>query len=602
MSERPGPDESNPTPAAVAGEADENSPSRVEHPISSRPVQPPLKTHRVIKLGQSSPPSAPSHAPPSPWPPAVSPESTRVPAAALTAGVDEQTPEAAPVSVHPVTAQSPISSTPPAASSARMSPTSSPVLSISYDGVTLDEFGEELADDELRELSPESTRVISSRPPPRELPTRASLVPSANPVHSLITPIPPSVEAIRPLPSLTPPPLTRSSMPPDRVKDPAIPPAPLVPTYAAAPQTSLAQPIPALVDLAPAEPALAAADLGQLATAPVELPISVSQAPRRMPVPPSRVQVDAAVEEQADDLDEADVPSIEPSSEQDADVRDAAAQDFEVPPAERKPPPPKRSSKPVLPQAQKARSKPWWETLFGDDFQRAYRPMTYPQLARETDFIIQSLALPRGSVLLDLGCGQGELCVELTRRGYSVVGYDLSVYQLAMAGDNAQMAGQKINFLQGDMREMAFDNMFDGILCWDTSFGYFEEDKNIEVLKRMRAALKPGGHLLLDILNRDFVGQQAPYNHWFEGDGCVCMDDMTMDWITNRLKVKRSIILDDSRSKELQYSIRVYSLSEIGRMLHEAGFRVAAVSGDIATRGAFFGPVSRRIIIEATKP
>jgi SAM-dependent methyltransferase len=255
-----------------------------------------------------------------------------------------------------------------------------------------------------------------------------------------------------------------------------------------------------------------------------------------------------------------------------------------------------------LPQAKKPRPKPWWETLFGDDFQRAYRPMTPSQVTREVDFMVESYKLPSGSVLLDLACGQGELCIELTRRGYSVVGYDLSVYQLAMAGDNSQQASQKINFLQGDMREMAFDNMFDGVLCWDTSFGYFEEDKNLEVLKRMKQALKPGGRLLLDILNRDFVGQQAPYSHWFEGDGCVCMDDMNMDWITNRLKVKRSIILDDGRSKEVQYSIRLYSLSDIGRMLHEAGFRVSAVSGGVATRGAFFGPVSRRLIIEAIKP
>lgn len=228
--------------------------------------------------------------------------------------------------------------------------------------------------------------------------------------------------------------------------------------------------------------------------------------------------------------------------------------------------------------------------------------MTATQIRREGDFIVDSLRLPRASVVLDLGCGQGELSIELTRRGYSVVGYDLSVYQLAMAGDNAQNAGQKINFLQGDMREMAFDTMFDGILCWDTTFGYFEEEKNLEVLHRIKKALKPGGRLLLDILNRDFVGQQAPYNHWFEGDGCVCMDDMNMDWITNRLRVKRSIILDDGRSKEVQYSIRLYSLSEIGRLLHDVGFRVALVSGGTATRGAFFGPVSRRIIIEATKP
>ncbi len=274
----------------------------------------------------------------------------------------------------------------------------------------------------------------------------------------------------------------------------------------------------------------------------------------------------------------------------------------DIPPADRKPPPPRRSARPSLPKAKRPRKKAWWETIFGDDFSRAYRPMSQSQLSREVDFILEGLNLPKGSVILDLGCGQGEICVELARRGYSVVGYDLSVFQLAMAGDHAQQAKQKINFLQGDMREMAFDEMFDAIICWDTSFGYFEEDKNQDVLQRIKKALKPGGRFILDVMNRDFAAAQAPYNHWFEGDGCVCMDDMSLDWITNRLRVKRSIILDDGRSKELQYSTRLYTLSEIGRMLHDTGFRVTGVSGDVFTKGAFFGPNSRRIIIQSNKP
>lgn len=593
MSDRPGHNESGVTPSSVtSSEVQERSSPRSDAPPASRPAQTPLKTHRVIKLGQSSPPSAPSHEPPSSRPPPAAVEPA-FPAPPGMLSLD-QTPETAPVSVHPVlsqapiSAQSPISSVPPGTSAKGVAPTSSPVLSISYEGATLDELGEELADDELRDLSPESTRVLSSRPPPG--PVRSSVAPVASAVHQLDTPIPASVEPIRPIVSSAPP-VPRSSLPPGRraiADEPA--------AYATVQHSSIKQPAPPEISTTVDS---SAAFVSTVAVAP---PVSVAPAPRRMPVPPSRVQAEVPVEEEVDHIDEVEDPSPEPAPALDRSAAEQGAQDFEVPPAERKPPPPKRSSKPLLPQAQKARSKPWWETLFGDDFQRAYRPMTYAQLTRETDFIVQSLGLPRGSVVLDLGCGQGELCIELTRRGYSVVGYDLSVYQLAMAGDNAQTAGQKINFLQGDMREMAFDNMFDGILCWDTSFGYFEEEKNIEVLKRMKTALKSGGRLLLDILNRDFVGQQAPYSHWFEGDGCVCMDDMTMDWITNRLKVKRSIILDDGRSKELQYSMRVYLLSEIGRMLHEAGFRVAAVSGDIATRGAFFGPVSRRIIIEATKP
>ncbi len=162
--------------------------------------------------------------------------------------------------------------------------------------------------------------------------------------------------------------------------------------------------------------------------------------------------------------------------------------------------------------------------------------------------------------------------------------------------------GQKINFLQGDMREMAFDSMFDAVVCWDTTFGYFEEEKNLDVARRILNGLKPGGSLLLHVMNRDFAAKESPANIWFEGDGCVCMDDVDFDWITSRLRVKRSLILDDGRSKELHYSVRLYDLSELGKLLHEVGFRVSYVSGHVSTPGAFFGPASPYIIIRAQRP
>ncbi len=288
-----------------------------------------------------------------------------------------------------------------------------------------------------------------------------------------------------------------------------------------------------------------------------------------------------------------------PAPEPQADAPELAA-----PPvaSDRKPPnPPQRSAKPALPSA-KARRKPWWEEVFGDDFSRAHKALSEAQVGREADFIAGTLELGKGAVVLDLCCGQGQHAVELSRRGFPVVGYDLSVFQLAVAADYAQTARQKINFLQGDMREMAFDAMFSAIVCWDTSFGYFEEEKNVDVAKRMFAALKPGGSLLLDIMNRDYAAREAPSNHWFEGDGCICMDDMSLDWITSRLKVKRSVILDDGRSKELTYSIRLYNLSEIGKILHDVGFRVTSVSGHTSTPGAFLGSRSPRIIIRAERP
>lgn len=253
--------------------------------------------------------------------------------------------------------------------------------------------------------------------------------------------------------------------------------------------------------------------------------------------------------------------------------------------------------------AQRSKTRqPWWEDLFNEDFMRASSRVSDEHIRREVTFIEESLGVAAGGVVLDLGCGAGHHAVEFASRGYGVVGYDLSLYQLALAADVAQERGQKINFLQGDMREMAFEEMFDGVFSWNTSFGYFEEDKNLAVAQRVFKALRPGGMFLIDVINRDFAAASAPCTVWYEGDSCVCMDDMSVDYISSRLRVKRSIILDDGRTKESLFSLRLYSLHELGKLLHEVGFRVTEASGHPSTPGVFFGPNSPRIIMLAQRP
>jgi SAM-dependent methyltransferase len=287
------------------------------------------------------------------------------------------------------------------------------------------------------------------------------------------------------------------------------------------------------------------------------------------------------------------------------------------PPAAGPPPPPPPPKPPLLlvptlasplapppmneAAATRKRARPWWEELFNDDFIRTMAKITDTQIATEVDFIEESLGLAKGAVVLDLACGTGRHAIEMTSRGYQVVGFDLSLAMLARAADEAQDRDQKINFVQGDMREMTFEETFDGVYMWNTSFGFFEEEKNAAVVSNLRRALKAGGLLLLDVANRDYLARQSPSLAWFEGDGCVCMDEMHIDWITSRMRVKRTMMLDDGRTKETDYSIRVYGLHELGRILHDNGFRVTEVSGRVATPGVFFGADSPRILVVAEK-
>jgi SAM-dependent methyltransferase len=243
----------------------------------------------------------------------------------------------------------------------------------------------------------------------------------------------------------------------------------------------------------------------------------------------------------------------------------------------------------------------WWEELFNDDYLRTMEKLTDKQVAREATFIEESLGVERGGAVLDLACGTGRQAIELARRGYQVVGFDLSLAMLSRAGEEAQSRSVKLNFVQGDMREMTFEEQFDGVYCWNTGFGYFEEEKNAHVVDRVRHSLKSGGLFLLDVVNRDFIMRQSPSLVWFEGDGCVCMDEMIIDVITSRMKVKRTLMLDDGRTREIEYSMRVYSLHELGKILHDHGFKVCEVSGRVSTPGVFLGDESPRTIILAEK-
>ena len=262
---------------------------------------------------------------------------------------------------------------------------------------------------------------------------------------------------------------------------------------------------------------------------------------------------------------------------------------------------------PILPEAlsqrprRPKRSKPWFEEVFDEDYLRTLPFMRADQTLREVEFISEALTAAPGSEILDVGCGYGRHAIELVQRGFNVTGLDLSLPLLIRAADEAQRRSLSVNFVHADMREMAFEKQFDGAYSMLTSFGYFDEETNLRVAERIGRALKPGGRLLLDILNRDYVVADLPVRVWWEGTGCVVLEEVDFNFHTSRINTHRSIVFEDGRQLEQELSVRAYSLHEIGRLLRQAGFRVIDVSGGLATRGDFFGSASRNLLIVAEK-
>ena len=183
-----------------------------------------------------------------------------------------------------------------------------------------------------------------------------------------------------------------------------------------------------------------------------------------------------------------------------------------------------------------------------------------------------------------------------------MVGVDTSLPLLARASARAQSTQQRVQFQQLDMRDLDESAAYDGAVLWDHGFGFFDDATNEAVLGRMLRALRPRGQLLLDLLNRDYVVSRLPSLVWFESQRCICMDDAHLEEASSRLVVHRTVLFEEGRSREYDYSMRLFSSHELRAMLERVGFRVAEISGHIATPGAFFGADSPRLIVLAERP
>jgi len=105
--------------------------------------------------------------------------------------------------------------------------------------------------------------------------------------------------------------------------------------------------------------------------------------------------------------------------------------------------------------------------------------------------------------ILDVGYGTGRHAIELTKRGYSVTGIDLSESQLKRAKEKAKAANLCIDFKCQDARNLPFAGEFDvAIMLCEGGFSFMETDEmNYEILKNVTKSFKPQAKFIFTTLN-----------------------------------------------------------------------------------------------------
>lgn len=231
--------------------------------------------------------------------------------------------------------------------------------------------------------------------------------------------------------------------------------------------------------------------------------------------------------------------------------------------------------------------KQWYEKLF-ENYGEKYDAEIFTQGTKgECDFIEKELSFNKSLKIFDVGCGTGRHSIELTKRGYSVTGIDLSDSQLDKAREKSKMAGLDIEFLKYDARNLPFENRFDAaIMLCEGGFPLMETDEmNFEILKNVAKSLKDGAKLIFTTLN----GLYPIYNsindfHSGNKEGANYRSE-TFDLMTFRDRNITTFTDDDGIDHHLECNERYYIPSEITWLLKSLGFIKIQIFG--AKLGAF---------------
>ena len=108
------------------------------------------------------------------------------------------------------------------------------------------------------------------------------------------------------------------------------------------------------------------------------------------------------------------------------------------------------------------------------------------------------------SRILDLGCGGGREAIPLARRGYDVLGLDLSSRFVQIARNNARGLEDRAHFEVGDIARMNVPAAsFDAALMLAQLIGHIPGRANrVATLESVRRALRPDGILIVSTKDR----------------------------------------------------------------------------------------------------
>ena len=198
--------------------------------------------------------------------------------------------------------------------------------------------------------------------------------------------------------------------------------------------------------------------------------------------------------------------------------------------------------------------------------------------SRELDFIINYFHLQPGDSVLDLMCGYGRHTLGLAAQGMHVTAIDnLEEYTSEVALKTTQ-SSLPVTVINENIVTAAFDGKFKLAICMGNSLNFFNERDLKTILKKVNDHLVNGGHLLINSWSIEEIAIPS-FKDRAEGmiNSLKFVNESKLLPDPRRIEMVSTIINEKGEKEVKKATDYIYSLEELGEILHHCGFYLKEV-------------------------